>query len=540
MGFIRKYKGYIVLAVVLLFVANIFYIVGYLHPVADRTYTGINIFNYADKLVYQSMVWQGSQGVIMMNNLYTSEAQKGLLFSPHWWLIGETARVLGWSIEISMNVWRLLLGLLLICVMYLWIKRLFNGLKARLIAFGFVCGAGTMGWWLLAGSRVLGTAIPWNGGKYPPDIVTAEIGIFSGLQQAPLVIISHLVMLVLFYLFIAWNRQWSWQRALIWAGSLFIFLLIHPYDILIMAPVLTIWSYWQWRQQHEQSTIWYWLTLAIGAGLAGLYLWLCLRVDPVIAGWASQNITLTPPIGFYLFGLAPYIILSLVGSVTIGRRHADDPWWRLMLIWTWIIWIIAYLPDQVSHRAVNAWLIPLTAVSCLGLQTLLRHWPRPKRILLIIVVSILCLGSSVYSLIFQLQSLPDIQARESFYMSNDLQQTFQTLRAAARPGDTALASDQEIALMVPAYTGVPIFVAQSHQTVDYLAKDQEAKAFWTSDNSTWQRAFLQRRHITLVVVRRGDPAINQQHIQSAIGSQPILQNDSYTLYRVAVDSATTD
>ncbi len=541
MGFLKRNITYIVLAVGVVVIANIFYVTGYRNPIAGRTYTGINIFNYADKLVYQSMVWQGSHGTIMMKNLYTSELQKGLLYSPHWWLIGETARVFGWSIEISMNVWRVLLGLLLVYVIYLWIKRLFIGYKARLLALLFVSGAGTMGWWLIAGSRLLGVAIPFNGGQYPPDVVTAEIGIFSGLQQAPLVIISHLMILLLFYLFVAWSRAWNWQRAIIWCGSLFIFLLIHPYDVLIIGTVLTIWSYWQWQEHYDRQTIWYWLTLLIGSSLAGAYLWLSLKVDPVIAGWASQNITLTPAIGFYLFALAPYILLSFIGSIVIGRAYRHDPWWRLMLIWTWVIWIIAYLPDQVSHRAVNGWLIPLSLVSMVGLLILIRRWRGSRiKLTLVLAILVLCLGSSLYGLVFQLQSLPDVRTRESFYISDELRQTFDVLRATLQSGDTVLASDQEIALMVPAYTGVPIFVAQSHQTIDYLVKDQEAKAFWVSDNNKWQRAFLQRRHITLLLIRRADHTINQQEIKTAIGTEPILQNDAYTLYRVETASPMTD
>ena len=129
--------GFGAITLLTLLAANIFYWLAWQQTVPGYFYTGINLFAGLDKLVYFSMVEQGLQGHIMMKNLHTVESQLGLFWSPHWWLIGLTARWLSIGTVVAYHVWRLVLTIGLLVALHHFIKHIFLTARQRLVALCF-------------------------------------------------------------------------------------------------------------------------------------------------------------------------------------------------------------------------------------------------------------------------------------------------------------------------------------------------------------------------------------------------------------------
>ena len=236
----RQYQiSFWVLGLLLLLLANVFYLAAWQKTPPGRHYTGVNLFAAADKLVYYSMIEQGVKGRLMMKNLETAEPQKGLFFSPHWWLIGQTAKLFDLSPVTSYHLYRILGSLAFLLLLYFLLERLFKSAGSKLLASSLVLAAAGWGWWIVLWwpAILVDSAQLFN--RLPVDLYVTEAFPFFNLNQAPLFIVSHLMILGVFYLYVKNRQSWQWQQEILTGLLAFLLILIHPYDIWILAPVLT-------------------------------------------------------------------------------------------------------------------------------------------------------------------------------------------------------------------------------------------------------------------------------------------------------------
>lgn len=529
---------YVFLSIFFIIAVNLYYVAAYSQTPTGRTFTGVNLFAGADKLIYYSMVEQGAEGSYMMKNIHTSEPQLGLFFSPHWWLIGQTGKLFGFGNIASYHLYRVLLTIAFLLVLYQLLKQLFKNPLERALGAAIVLFAGGWGWIL----SVLNPDIITNSEKayyqMPVDVYVTEAFPFSNFGQAPLFLLSHTLLILIFYLFVRWRHSFDWTREVIVGLLSFLLILIHPYDIWIIAFVLGGWTAWRFWSNRQWLPIVKFLCLGIFLLAAATYLWLTLRFEPAASGWLAQNLVYSPALKNYLWGLGFILPLWLLGSWQVWKNYKYNAWWVLILIWSWIIWLLIYLPVSYNRRFANAWFIALALIAALGLKYLLKKishfgW----RIVALSVVFLLLFLNNFISLSSQLETLKDIRSDDKFYIKNDWKVAFEYLKQNSSLEDIILTNDisgsgnEILSLMVPAYTGRRVFIGHRHQTVDYLLKQQQVDQFWAPTVGDNKYDWLKNQSIDWLVIRT-----NNTQDYSWLNSQTWLSQkfsaDDLLIYRV--------
>ncbi len=529
---------YVFLGIFFVIAVNLYYLAAYFQTPDGWTFTGVNLFAAADKLIYYSMVEQGAEGIYMMKNLHTSEPQLGLFFSPHWWLIGQTGKLLGIGNIASYHLYRVLLTIAFLLVLYQLLKQLFKDPLERILGVAVVLFAGGWGWIL----ALFNPGILVNGNlayyQMPVDLYVTEAFPFSNFAQAPLFLLSHLLLILIFYLFVRWRHSFSWPRELIVGLLSFLLILIHPYDIWIIAFVLGGWTAWRFWSNRQWLPILKFLCLGIFLLAAAVYLWLTLRFEPAASGWLAQNLVYSPTLKNYLWGFGFILPLWLLGSWQVLKNYKNNVWWLLILIWSWMIWLLTYLPVSYNRRFANAWFIALALIAVLGPKYLLKQisnfgW----RITVLAVIFLLLFLNNFISLSSQLETLKDIKNDDKFYIKNDWKTAFGNLKQNSSPQDIVLTNDisgsgnEILSLMVPAYTGRRVFIGHRHQTVDYLLKQQKVDQFWVSSAGDNKYDWLKSQSIDWLLIRTNN---NQDYgwLNSQVWLDQKFSVDGLLIYQV--------
>jgi hypothetical protein len=496
----RSNIAFWIITIFFVVVTNLFIAAGYNHSTSQSHYTGVNFFATSDKLVYYSQIEQGRQGIIMMKNLHTSEPQKGLFFSPHWWLIGQTGYWLGLSNDIVYNVYRILLVILMVGLLWFVSKKLFSSFIDQLAAT-FVVLFST-GWgWLFSYFQPATLTSRFNIIlNKPVDLYVTEMAPLSNSGQSPLFILSHIMLVSTMMLVLLWRHQWSWQRATILAGMSAFLVIMHPYDFWIVMGVMgLLLAYKLWRGA-PWSLARYFLAVTIGLILGALYVYLGLQSDLAISGWSKQNLVYSPPLYNYIVGLGWLVPLWVVGLYEVVKRKYDSIWWLWIAIWSVAIWFLLYLPFDYNRRFANAWQIPLGFVAYLGLRRLGKQLKSiyARGLFYALSIMLLCTGS-FYSLWLPLQQFPIIANDQRFFLNDDLHQTFNQLKQETNDRAIFLSSNNDLNLLIPAYTGRRVFVGHAHQTVNFVVKEQQSNEFWSGSTGMDRQAFLRDNHISYLM-----------------------------------------
>lgn len=504
----KRYHSRIIfwlIALVFLCATNAFIFFGYSFQSVGRHYTGINIFGAADKLVYYSQIEQGRQGLIMIKNLHTSEPQKGLFFAPHWWLIGQTGRWLNISNDVAYQLYRIILSLIVLALLWYLASKIFNTVWERAGAFSLVLFASGWGW--IVGffqPEVLTSRFNALLNK-PVDLYVTEMAPLSNSQQSPLFILSHIALLTVMILVLRWRHSWSWYRGIIIAGISSLLVIIHPYDMWIIVSVLVAWSgYKMWRGA-AWTSLGYPAAAVVGAVLGAGYVYAGLVADVAIAGWSKQNLVYSPPLYNYIIGLGLLFPLWLVGLYSVIKHKRDSAWWMLLALWSVAGWLMIYLPLDYNRRLANAWQIPLGFIAYQGLRVL----GSQLRILYfkIVFYSFMVFGlliGSFYSLWLPIQQIPLFAADQRFYLSDDLHQALVDLKNTTTNQDVILSSDSKLDVIISAYTGRRMFIGHEHQTVNWAAKEQQRDEFWSAASGMNKKAFLSENHISYIATLYSD------------------------------------
>ncbi len=504
----RRYRSKFIfwfIALVFLCVTNAFIFFGYSFGVSHKHYSGINIFGAADKLVYYSQIEQGRQGSIMMKNLHTSEPQKGLFFSPHWWLIGQTAKWLNLSNDIAYQLYRIILTLIMLGLFWYLSGKLFSGFWERVAGWSVVLFASGWGW--IVGffqPEVLTSRFDALLNK-PVDLYVTEMAPLSNSQQSPLFILSHVLLLAIMILVLRWRHQWTWQRGVIIGAIALLLVMIHPYDLWVVLIVLGAWSVYKLWRGASWSALRYPASAIVGAILGATYVYAGLLADVAISGWSKQNLVYSPPLYNYLIGLGLLFPLWLVGLYETFKHKRDSAWWMLLALWSVAGWFMLYLPLDYNRRLANAWQIPLGFMAYQGLRVLGSH----IRALYfkIVFYSFIIVGlfaGSIYGLWLPIQQIPLFVTDQRFYLSDDLHQTLIDLKNHSNDQDVILSSDSHLDVIIPAYTGRRIFIGHEHQTVNFALKAQLRQEFFSGITGMDRPAFLRQNAITYVATLYAD------------------------------------
>lgn len=442
------------------------------------SYTAMPVNNTGDYYVYLSYLEQGRQGKLMMTNLYNHLDQSHLILAPHWYLIGQFSRLTQLSTVVTYFIFRLIFSLIFIVLLLFLIKKIFPREKT---------------WWLLAlfllANGCGAIYDPWlkSFGASATNLWMPESNIFYTLTQSPLLILSQILILVIFILFI---KLWESKKTklILWLNlSYLLLIIIHPFDLVIVALVLATWSGFTYFIQKDKKIFYYYLSLLPAITLGGAY-YLWLLQDPVMQQFKTQNILVSPHVLLYIFGFGWIGVLSCLGVIyLIKQKKYQNYYLNLMLIWGLLAWVMVYLPLGFGRRLSNGWHIPLVFLSAVALiylyQKIKPHW----KISFILTSFILLSFDTWYLVVDGFYKLK--QYNFIYFFSPERQQIYQQIKNYNLNHQVILSRANDAGLL-PAFTGQKVYLGHEIQTWQFYTKNQEIMELWSKPQNiqAWLKA----------------------------------------------------
>lgn len=535
----NKLIFYLFAAAGFLLLTNVVYIVYGSHAGNGYLYTGADPYAAADKLVYLSMIEQGREGIVFMKNLHTVLPQKGLLLSPHWYGIGQTAALLGISNVASYQVYRVLFTVFFIMLLYFVLQKLFRSTRETILAALLVFFSGGVGWFLLLKfpQILTSTVSQYKFLHAPIDLYVTEGNTLLNFNQAPLFSLSQLMLLGIFVAFV-YNRKEARPLFDMLIGFLVLLLgIMHPYDMPIIFAVLGTWALWSLWQEHSWKSVLRLFYPLCGGALALAWTGYTLIADPVLSGWLKQNLVYSPPIQNYILGYGLLIPLWAVGLVYLYRNKRDNPWWALIATWSVVIWLLLYLPTTINRRFVNGWHIALALVAAQGLVVIYRACRRTWLKAAVLAVSMLFLMSSLGLFLFiSVFFSPAAYTYGYYYITPDEQRVIHYLETASTRSDNLYVSDAKTGFAITSQINRAIFRGHDHQTPEYHLKQQEVD--WFNADIQGVNALVRREHflhtngiayVILNTARLENPA---PWLGDASFAPVVFTTDTLTVYKV--------
>ncbi|MFA5127056.1 MAG: hypothetical protein WC465_03610 [Patescibacteria group bacterium] len=519
-------KNWVLITIIIIFLLlnNLNYLAGFLFSVksTDLIYGGAPTTNIGDYNVYLSYIQQGWQGHLFMKILY-NPASRYLLFSPIWFLIGQFNRLTDLNIIFSYHLFRALLSLVFIGVLYWWLKKIFNQKWLRLSALAFILFSNGFGLFFL---NILHHYQLSPSNQWIPESIT-----FLNLNQGPLFIISQALLLLVFSLFIkAWQERRP--RLLFWACLANLFLgLNHPYDLVTIMCILLIFTTWEYLEKRQIKIIFYYAALGISTLLAGAYL-LYLLKDPSMQQYQAQNILLSKNIWEYIFGFGALTVLSLLGIFYVLKQKLYiNPHIKLLAIWALCGWVLVYLPLDFNRRLSNGWHIALAAISFLAIIQISKKINFYWRLIFLGFIMSVCLFDTLGHIINDVIITRDIARRPLFFFSQARMKNYQFIKKINTEHDVFLSRNNDAGLL-PAFTGCTVYMGNSILTPNASQKNAQIANLWASrqDIGDW----LKDNKITYIFASRDYiPEFEQiKWLADQPYIEPVIDNDSFLLYKV--------
>jgi len=257
--------------------------------------------------------------------------------------------------------------------------------------------------------------------------------------------------------------------------------------------------------------------------------WILFR-DPTIAEWARQWRHQAPGPVSLAISLGLPLLAAILGIVIAWRRR--DRGLALLLVWPPLVLALLYLPNlaNIQRRLLDALYVPIGILAAVGIQALTSRLRRARaRRIEAVLVTVCCLSSAIVlaiALRFASGAFTDA------YVSADAWHAMQWLSAHHQPGDRALASPGAGQLL-PAWSGVPVYVGHYSETLDYFQKIRNVDAVLKpGEPEATIRAFLHDNGVTLLYWGP-DEALTGYQPSDQPFLRPVHQDGTVTVYRVS-------
>ena len=487
---------------------------------------------------YIAKMGQGARGEWLFHLPYTSEDHDGAILYPFYLLLGKVAGLSGLSLVSVYHLVRLLCGLLLLWMVYVFVSYFVSFIALRRIAFLLICFSSGLGWLLLT----LGLA-----SDTPIDFILPEAFTFLIVYAFPHLALARTLMLGMFILTLTAFRRGGFPWAILAGAACFLVGLLVPFYVGVAYVVLgsyLVALFWRRRQIP-------WRELELTAVVAFisapvlLYYGYVFWTNPTFSVWAEQDQILSPHPLHYVFGYAILALLAIGGIGYVLRRAESQ---RLFLAsWALVVPPLLYMPFNFQRRLAEGFQIPLCILASLGLAryvlpavtrsgltrnlTRFQRYTRSKlrrfvttAIILLIMPSNLLLVAN--GLIHVSYLSPPI-----FHERMELE-AMDWLAAHTQPSDTVLSS-YEVGNYIPARAGNRVLLGHCSETIHAVEKENVVRQFFQVQTSDAYREEILRRY-KIAYLFYGP-------IESALGdfqpaTSPILEevftNGRYAIYEV--------
>ncbi|MFB0533555.1 MAG: hypothetical protein ACETWR_01090 [Anaerolineae bacterium] len=487
---------------------------------------------------YIAKMGQGARGEWLFHLPYTSEDHDGAVLFIFHLLLGKLARLSSLSLINVYHLARLLCGLLLLWMIYVFISYFVPVVALRRIAFLLVCFSSGLGW-LLITLRL--------SPETPIDFMLPEAFTFLILYAFPHLALARTLMLGTFTLTLTAFRRNQITHAILAGAACFLVGLIVPFYVGVAYVVLgsyllaLLWRRQQtpWREMRLTAIVVF--TSAPVLLYNGYVFW----TNPIFRIWAEQNLILSPHPLHYVSGYAIVALLAIGGIGYVLRRSESE---KLLLVsWGLVVPPLLYMPFNLQRRLIEGFQIPLCILASLGLAryvlpavtrsgltrslTRFQRYTRPKLrrfvtttiILLTIPSNLLLIATSL----IQVSCLsPPI-----FHERMELE-AMDWLAAHTQPSDIVLSSS-EAGNYIPAWAGNRVFLGHGPETIHAEEKEDIVRQFFQAQTSdTHRKEILRRYNIAYLFYGPAERALGDFQPAHRSYLEEAFANDQYAIYKV--------
>lgn len=530
----RRFVLWMIVVVIIL--TNAPYLMGLFKTPTNMIYNGAHFLDPKDYLFYYSKIEEVKQGNYLFRELYTSETQNIRTFNIFWLSVGLLAKWFKLSGPLALHLSRLLLTPLAIIIFYLAIAYFIKEIKGRKIAFILLLFS--------SGLDVLTAGFFKNGS--PIDLWVAESNIFFTLSHSPHFIASTCLIILIFLFFLLSLDNQKWRYSLIAGGLALLLFQFHPYYFPTIFGVIAF--YWLAKVIKDKKIYWFIigqsLVIVLLSSPSLIYHFWLIKAEPIIAFRAMQNITLTPPFIYVVFGFGLPLFLAFWGMAKLKKiKDAAANSNNLLFAACWLIGglILIYIPLNFQKRLLEGLQFPMIILAALTLISFSRA-EKVKRLINRINVRLLvfflfllffCL-SSFYILIFDLVILSQSnnpEVKETFYLSKNELLAFDWLKNQT-DFNAKILSVYYSGQNIPAYTARKVYFGNYYETIFFESKKQEVTAFFHDNNGEWRKNFLKKNQIDYLYYGPKEKASGSFEPPAKDYLKMVYSNDEVAIYQV--------
>ncbi|MFB0546083.1 MAG: hypothetical protein ACETWB_04165, partial [Anaerolineae bacterium] len=523
----RELYRVVALALLILTLSSLPYALGYAVSSPSLTFDG-SLLNTEDYHSYLSKMQQGARGDWRCRLLSTPEDHEGAYLQTFYIALGHLSTWTGLSLAQTYHLARLIFGLVLLLVSYLFIAFFLRRRAMRWVAYLLVCFSSGLGW-------LVHTIAPTQpGGISPLDFWFMDAYTFFTIFTVPHFCLAVTSLLLAFTWLLSYFRTYRVRYVVGAALSAVILGAVHPFTILAFAAVSAVYCLLLWclRRQiplRESLAV---ATAGLAPGPILVYYYHAFRTDPVLRGWQAQNFTPSPPPLYYVSGYGLVLFLAVLGSLHTIREvarvrgrplakaiggalfsqtfHQKGERELFPLVWVITVAILSYLPLALQRRMIEGVHIPLCILAAVGLlrgvlptiyrsrflgrvTELLAYDRRRARLFMLNLLVAFTVPSNLYLLAST--SLAVLQHNPALFHTGAENEAIDWLKDHGSWTDTVLSS-YLIGGYITARIGHRVFWGHWDGTVDLADKRKMVEAFFearTSDRA--RRAILEKYNV---------------------------------------------
>jgi hypothetical protein len=513
----REWLWLVIASLGIVLLSSSAYLVGYQAENSQLVFSGA-VVDRMDYSVHLASMHLGERGEWRYRLRFTDEPHQGAYVKSAYIFLGHAARWLRLSLPTGYQLARISFALLLCWLVYLLAAWMFDEIAWRRLAWALVVAGGGLGW--------LQSALGWvpQPDLSPIDFWLVDAYVFFSMIAFPhFLAVSALVILIILIgvSYLIRPARWQWPVAVLLA---LVMQCIQPY-----APILPDLALLGAFLLHARRFPGERLRGALFLGSFGLMqiplAWYNLAVFSRGSDWADfaqQNITLSPPAVYYVWGFAPFWIPAIAGAFgwlwrsaaaqpdpDVSQKGVREVLMAAMLVWSLGVLLLAYSPTSLQRRFLLSYTIPLGLLAANGVRNmftpwLMRQapgWLRGRPMLLpALIVAVTCIYSPVLALG---QSLYVATRPAELFDPVAWIQAADWLQLNASEDDTVLATEQ-LSRLIAARTGLPVFFGHPMETLHYAEKANQVEMYLAGEiDSQW----LQATNVRWVVFTARDRAL---------------------------------
>ena len=501
------------------------YLLAYLWTPPGHHFAGF-FFIADDATTYLAKMRQGADGAWLWSDPYTSEPHGGVFLFSFYLLFGHLAALLHLPLIAAYHLARISGAVALVIAVDQLCRRL---LPAELRTLGLVLvilgsGAGFLAQ-ALGNPAILGSRVE------ALDLHLPEISGWYSILAIPHFAWATALIIVALLGLLRIAEAPAWRPVALASAALIALTAIHPQMIPVLGVIwvayqgmLVTWGARPTMRSFAAQAVPFLATLPLLAYNA----WVLFR-DPTIAEWAHQWRHQAPGALSLAVSLGLPLLAAIGGMAVAWRRR--DRGLALMFVWPPLVFALLYLPNlaNIQRRLLDALYVPVGVLAAVGIRALTSRLRRARgRRIEALLITICCL-SSVIVLAIALRFASGAFAEA--YIGDDSWRAMQWLSSHHQQSDRVLSSPGAGQLL-PAWSGVPVYVGHYSETLDYFQKIRNVDAVLRpSAPEATVRAFLHDNGITLLYWGPDEARTGYQPDE-----QPFLrlvyQDGTVTVYRV--------